>query len=251
MRATDLEIARRVDQQLILALQQLRILGVARRHTRQHDINHILTNLLLTDARVVLRRDDNGINTHRLVLVVILDSHLTLGIGAQVGHLRALLADMGQCINYGVRHVEREGHVVLRFHRGVTEHHALVARTLRHLRRTAHAHIDVRRLRVNSRQDTTALRLKLILRLGITNLTNGITHHLLDIHIAAARHLTGHYHLTRGNQRLTRHMAASVLRQEIVQHSVTNLVRYFVRVPFADTLGSEKVIHIFQLTIKN
>ncbi len=80
----------------------------------------------------MLGGDNDGIDTNGLVAVVVLDGYLTLGIGAQVSHLPALLANMRKGIDYRMRHIERERHVVLRLCGGITEHHTLVARTLRH-----------------------------------------------------------------------------------------------------------------------
>ena len=67
---------------------------------RDEDVDHILADALLHGLvrvkLVVLRADDNGVDAHRAVVVVVFDGHLALRIGAQIGHHPALAADVGQ-----------------------------------------------------------------------------------------------------------------------------------------------------------
>ena len=91
----------------------------------------------------------NGVNAHGRVVVVIFYGHLTLGIGAQIGHLFSFATNFRQHLQQAVREVERKGHVVLCLIGGIAEHHTLVAGTLLFAVLTVHATVDVAALLVN------------------------------------------------------------------------------------------------------
>ena len=78
----------------------------------------------------MLRGYNDGTNTQRLVVVAVLYGYLALGVGAQVGHLLALLANLRQCLHNEMRKVERSGHVIVGLVAGIAEHHTLVAGSL-------------------------------------------------------------------------------------------------------------------------
>ena len=69
-------------------------------YLRQHLFVSLELCLLTAVGRsyelVVLGRHHDGIDAHRLSVVIILNGHLTLGIGAQVGHQLALAANVSQ-----------------------------------------------------------------------------------------------------------------------------------------------------------
>jgi len=45
------------------------------------------------DELIVLCAQDDGVDTNRFAIVVVLYGHLTLGVGTQIGHLLAFLTD--------------------------------------------------------------------------------------------------------------------------------------------------------------
>ena len=144
--AADDELARGVHVQDVVARDQIGELVAGTLQTRldarDEDRAHILADPLLhlpfgllfgealarEDELVVLCRDDDRVHAQRTVrLLVVLDRHLRLRIGAQVGHHLALAADDGQLLEDHVREDERRGHELARLVAGVTEHDALVA----------------------------------------------------------------------------------------------------------------------------
>ena len=125
--------------------------------TRYEDVDDVLANLLehtlvVRVKLIVLRRDDNGIDTLGDTLVAVLNGHLTLGIRAQVGHHLAFLADVGQRTHDEVCQVQRHGHQALGLVGGISEHHTLVAGTLLVLVAIVHAAVDVLALLVDGGQ---------------------------------------------------------------------------------------------------
>ena len=104
---------------------------------------------------VVLGGDDDCVDALGKTLVAILDGHLALGIGTQIGHLLTLLADVGQRAHDQVGQVKAHGHIVLRLVGGVTEHHTLVAGSLFVLVAVIHTTVDVGTLLVDGTEDAT------------------------------------------------------------------------------------------------
>ena len=81
-------------------------------------------------------------------------------------------------------------------------------------------------------EDTATLCLELILRFGVTYLSNRLTSDLLDVNPSFATHLTGNHHLSGGTQRLASYVCLRILSQHIIQNSVRNLVAHFIGVSF-------------------
>ena len=69
-------------------------------HTGDKDIDDIVfdlcQHLLVLVELVMLGTDDDGVDTLGDTLITILDCHLTLGVGTQVGHLLPFLADISK-----------------------------------------------------------------------------------------------------------------------------------------------------------
>ena len=171
-------------------------------------------------------------NALRTVVVAIFHRNLTFGIGAQIGHQRSMLANVGQLYQQLVCEVERERHVVGSFVGGITEHHALVASALCQFVTLRHAAVDVGRLLVNGRKHAATLGLELVLALGVANAANGVARHALQVDVGLRRNLAAKHHLTRGNKCFARHMRLGIERQKFVQNSVRNLVSNLVGVAF-------------------
>ena len=72
-----------------------------------------------------------------------MDCYLTLGVGAQISHLLAFLADIRQCAHNKVGEVKTHRHIVLGLVSGIAEHHTLVAGTLLFLVAVIHTAVDV------------------------------------------------------------------------------------------------------------
>ena len=231
----DDELPRRVDQQFVVAFEQRGIACIAGGDARKEDTADVVAYLFLRGFWVMLCGDDDGVNAHGFALLVVLDSNLALGIGTEIGHLLALFTDARKGEDEGVRKVEGEGHVVLGLVGCISEHHALVARSLlagvlRAL--PVHAAGDVGTLLVEGGEDAATLRFELVCRLGVTDVRNGLPRNALHVHIVAACNLARHDDLPRGDKRFARHVGVRVLCKEVVEDGVTDLVRHFVGVSF-------------------
>ena len=120
------------------------------------------------DELIVLRTQDDRIDTHGMVVLIILYRHLTLSIRSQVRHqLRLMLAYLSQLEEQRIREVERSRQIVGRLGRCLAKHHALVASSLLLRVGTVHTTVDVVTLIVDSTQYATATSVKAVLRLVV------------------------------------------------------------------------------------
>ncbi len=113
MRTSDDELARRVDKILGLRVEKTRDalvvdgLQCARNENLLHVVLNALVHALLVGVEiVVLRAYDDGVDGDGVVVVVILDGHLALAVGAQIGHHLALAAYLRQHLQQSVGEVE-------------------------------------------------------------------------------------------------------------------------------------------------
>ena len=184
------------------------------------------------DKLVVLRAHHNGINALRAAFVVVLNSHLALGVGTEVSHFLALAAYLGKHREEFVGKGERQGHISVGLVAGVAEHHALVAGTLLLRLGAVDAAVDVCALLMDSREDAAAFGLKLIGGLGVTDAGNGAAHHVLNVYVSLRLYLACHNHLPRRDEGFAGNFRIRVESQELVEHGVGNLVSHFVGMPF-------------------
>ena len=208
VRTADDELARGVH--IILDVQPKQIEHLLRMdlllHTGDEDIDDVVLDagqhLLVLVELVVLGRDDDGVDALRDAGVAVLDSHLTLGIRTQIGHLLTLLADVGQSAHDEVCQVERDGHKVLRLVGGITEHHTLIAGSLLFLVAVIDTTVDVGALLMDGTEDTTRVAVELVFSLRIADAFDGVAGDGLQIDIHLAAHLTHDHYLSCGDKRL-------------------------------------------------
>ena len=243
VRAADHELARRIDvQDIVVADQPGQLVAGAlqtRLDARNEDRAHVLADrglhpllgLLLRqpvarqDEFVVLGRNHDGMHAQRTVgLLVVLDGHLRLGIGTQVGHHLPFAADDGQLLEDHVREDQRRRHHLAGLVAGIAEHDALIARTLLVLLGAHDALIDVRRLFVDGRQDAARVAVELVFALGIADAVDHTARHALYIDIRFGAHLARHDHQSRGAKRLAGDFRVGVTTQEFVENGVRNLI---------------------------
>ena len=101
---------------------------IRRDHLLDDQVDHGALYLLVLHVGRVLRGDDDGVDPLRLV-VLVLDGHLRLGVGADELDL-AGLARLRQAEHQLVRELYGHGHEIVGLGDGVAEHHPLVAGAL-------------------------------------------------------------------------------------------------------------------------
>ena len=204
------------------------------------DVEYIFTDALLHGLigieLVVLGRHHDGIDTLGNTIVAVLDGHLALGVGAQIGHDLAFLADVGEGAHEQMGEVERYGHVVFGFVGGITEHHALVAGTLVFFRclvgslmvDAVDTTVDVVALLMDGTEDAAGVAVKLVFGLGVADILDGIAGDGLQVDVHIAVHLTHDDHLSGGYKTLTSHPGTLVVGEELVEDGIADLVGHLV-----------------------
>ena len=185
LRTADDELARRVDEDLGLFVEQLR-----GNDCPDDVLLHVGGDLRLRNLLGVLGGDDHRIHAHGRSSLV-LDGDLRLAVGTQVGQ-RPVLAHLGEAGGKLVREHDGKGHELLRLAAGIAEHHALVARADRiiafparlHLGGGVHAQRDIGRLPVDEGDDA-ALIIGKIARI-VADLADDAARHLLIVDVSAA-----------------------------------------------------------------
>ncbi len=214
-------------------------------HVGRNDrLDHVLDDVAL-DRRVVhvlrvLRRDDHGVDPHRLAAGV-LDRHLALAIRQQVVEL-ARLAHLGQAARHLVRQRDRQRHQLGGLTAGVADHHALIAgpgqiglvagATRAALQRGADAGGNLGALLAKRDEDATGVGIEAMTRVGVPNVGEHLAHHILDVDVGVGRDLAEHEDQPARRRRLTGNPAHRILGQRRVEHGVGDLVANLVRVAF-------------------
>ena len=216
--------------------------------TRNENVDDILANLgehllvglslslaaavLGLDKGVVLGRNHDGVDAHGFVLLVVFHGHLTFGVGAQIGHHLAFLADLGQGVHDQMCQVEGGRHVVVGLVGGVAKHHALIAGALFFLFLAADALVDVAALLMDGREDTAGVVVELILGFAVANALDGFARHGLQVDVGVGVHLTHDDYLSCGDKRLHSAVSLRIVSQELVEDGIGNLVGHLVRMSF-------------------
>ena len=183
---------------------------------------------------VVLGGDDDGVDAHGLVVLVIFDGHLGLGIRAQPLDL-ALLAEILDFFHELVGEADWERHQFLGFLHGVTEHHALVAGTLLVVFLAfgglgVNALGDIRRLLVHGNEHGAALVVELQVGVHVADVLDGVAGDFLEVDDGLGSDFAGNHHEARVHECFTGDAALRVLREAGVEDGIGNLVGNLVRV---------------------
>ena len=160
VRAADHKLARGVNEIFDVVAEEREHLAAVYLllHARHEDVDDVVTYLcehllVVGHELVVLGAHHDGVDALGHTLVAVLNGHLTLRVGTQIGHHLALAANVGERAHDELCQVKRHRHVVFCLVGGVTEHHALVAGTLLVLLLTADAAVDVAALLVDGGED--------------------------------------------------------------------------------------------------
>ena len=149
MGTADHKLSGGVNMKLVVPREQgLDALAHRCLHTRNQQLGDVLFDLsqhrrIALPKLVVLGAQDNGLNAQWRAVVVVFNRDLALGIGTQVRHLLALLADVRELAQQAVAQLQRQRHVVVRLAARVPEHHTLITRALVFWSLTLHALVDV------------------------------------------------------------------------------------------------------------
>ena len=200
----------------------------------------------------MLGGDDDRVHAHGRIPLVF-DRHLALAVRAQPGHLAAA-ARLGEAARDPVRQRDGHGHVFRRLVAGEAEHHALVAGAdvalprLAALERRVDALRDVRALPVQRGQHGAGVPVEAVLRAVITDVAD----HLADdvVHrVARRRRDLAHHHDDAGRRTgLAGHARIRVLREDLVEHGVADLVADLVGMSLRDGFGRKELsVSGFQL----
>ena len=248
MRTTDDELTSRVDKEgkVLVEERTLVLIETIVDNAWDEDVLDVLTNLgkhllVVSIELVMLGRDDDGINAHRLIgLAIILDGHLTLGIRTEVWHRRWLFAtDLVELDEQQVAKLEGQRHAVVGLVGGIAEHHTLIAGTLLLRIATLNATVDIDALCMESREDTAALAVKFVLGLGVADLADGLAHLVAKLHVGSGLDLACQYDLASGYEGLTSYLALWIPSEKVVKYCVADLVSDLVWVSLRHRFGSE------------
>ena len=218
-----------------LLVQQL-----ARDHRLDHVLDEVLADLLQRHVRVVLGRDDDRVDAHRLV-VLVLDGDLGLAVGAQVAdQVRA--AAVGEPLRELVGQQDRHRHQLGRLVRGVAEHDPLVAGALLVVLLLVDAHRDVGRLPLDRGEHAAGLVVEAVGGVRVADLLDRLADDLRDVGVDLGRDLAGDEREARRDDGLAGHAAVGVLGEDRVENGVGDLVGDLVRMPLGHRFRSEQVV---------
>ena len=202
------------------------------------------------DAVGVLGRDNNGVDTERPAVFVVLKCHLGFAVG-QDKRQKGAFPDFGQAPGQRVGIHYRCRHKLRRFAAGIAEYHALVAGAHRVkgvgavsavLQGAVNAHCDVRGLLVDSGQHRAGLIVKTVRGVGISDVPDRFPYYAGDIDITIGGHFShDHYHAG-GSHSLTCHPGPAVLLQNSVQNGIGYLIAYFVGMSFGHAFRGEQFV---------
>src|SRR6266568_676908 len=149
---------------------------LGRNHLLEHEFPQILADPRQVDVLGVLRREHHGIDAHRPA-VDVLDRHLRLAVGPQVGQ-GLVFADARQLTRQLMRQLDRHRHQLRRLVAGKAEHHALVAGAA-----GVDALRDVGRLLLDGDDDATGFGIEAESGMVITGLLDGVANHIAHLDI--------------------------------------------------------------------
>ena len=200
-------------------------------------LDHLFSNLaaqLRRGDRVgVLRRENDGVDVHRHV-VLVQHRHLRLAIGTKpLESLRS--PHIGELLRDAVREHDRKRHQLVRLVGRVTEHHPLVAGAT-----GVDAHRDVGRLRADAVDDRAGVEVVAIARVGVADALDRPAHDARDVDVRLGRDLTGYAGETGRDERFAGDTGRRIVGEDSVQDRVGDLIGDLVGVSFGDGLGREQ-----------
>ncbi len=232
-RATNDEVAGRVDVELGVLVQQVR-----RNDVLDDQFHYAFAQVFVGHIRVVLGRQHDGIDADHLA-VFIAASDLGFCIRAQPRQ-QAGFAGFGLTLYQLVREGDRRWHQHVGFVAGVAEHQALVASTLIFRLAAVNALGDVHRLLADDVHHAAGRAVEADVGAVVADVEDDVTHDVFQIDPGRSRHFASDDCNASLDQRFARYTGVFVFSDNGVQNRVGNLVGDLVRMPFGHGLGGEK-----------
>ena len=238
VRSADHETACRIDKEFCLIIYHI--------FWKDH-IKHVFLNirmdLFLCHIRIMLSRKNYCIKTGRFAIFIILNRYLSLSIRTKV-RKRAVFSYLCKLEGKFVRQRNRIRHVFLCLIGCVPKHHTLISCTdgfdliIRHgilfcFQCFVHTHGNICGLLIDRCDHSTGICIKSIFSSRISNLTHGITHDLLDIHISFCGNFSHYKYKTCGGSSFTCNTAHWILLKKCIKNRIGNLVTHFIRMAFS------------------
>lgn len=166
-------------------------------------------------------------------------THLRLSIGS-CPVADTLLPDLGQAGTDLRGKLVGQRHEALRLIRGVAEHNALVASPDVLDARGVHRLRDVRGLLLDRHHHVARLVVEPLGGVVVPDVLEGVTDHLLVVHVGVGRDLPEDHDHARLGAGLARHAGALVVLEASIEHRVRDLVADLVRVTLVHRLRCEQ-----------
>ena len=139
-----------------------------------------------------------------------------------------------------MRHRDGIRHILLCLVRRIAEHHSLVSgsdgvniflcrRCCLCFERLIHAESNICGLLVDHRNHAAGLRVKSVIRAGISDVADRIAHDLLHIYIGIGGDLSHNHHHTGRSACLAGNAAHGILLHKRIQDGIGNLVAHLIR----------------------
>ena len=229
-RLADLAVTERVD--LVLLAGDLLDSGNTFYETGEELIRALLVAIDGKYKLIVLGGNDDSIDATWTMIIAIFDCHLALCVRTQIRHFYPFAPNVCQHSQDTMCQVQSQRHIVLCFVGGITKHHSLITSPLAHRVVAFHTTIDIRTLFMNGREDSARVCFKHILAFRVSYSTDRLPGYFRQIHIGLRFDFSGQYDLTGSDQRLACHFRLGIKRQEMIQHSITNLISHLIGVAF-------------------
>ena len=236
-------------------------LGVSVHHGRIHNciddiLADVLMDLLLCYLLVMLRGDNDCLQTNRLVVLVILNGYLRLSVCAKISK-RSVLSHFRKLSGQLVCKVDGIRHILRCLVRCIAEHHALIAGTdgldlfVRHaalscLECLVNTHGNIRGLLIHCHKNSAGICIKALGGIVIADLTDGVADNLLIVNDSLCRDLTGNQCKAGAHCGLAGNTAHGILSHAGIQNRIADCVADFVGMSFGYRLRCKNILLHFR-----
>ena len=194
-------------------------------------LQNVRAKLVIADRLGMLRRNNDRIHAHRLLIRIVFNCNLGFSIRTEVGKL-SVFAHVRKPLRQLVCQRNRHRHQFCRLIAGIAKHHPLVAGAA-----GVHAHRDVAGLLVDARDHGASIGIESVKRVVVADRRNHAPDHRLKVHISFGGDFACDDYEARRKQGFTSDAAGWILGQACVEDGIRNLVGDFVRMPLGYRFG--------------